>query len=240
MTDTILFAEKNNIRMVAHRGVSGLERENTCPAFVAAGVKSYYGIESDVRTTKDGRFVMHHDASVERLTGVNAVIAETDFQTLRSLAISDTDQSTCRGDLFLPTLEEYLSICRKYQKTAVLELKEYGDENTLAIAKTVEAFGMLESTVFISFLRENLLCLRKHFPTAPMQFLSEEISDEVVQFILENGFDADIRWSAVTKEFVDFMHANGRIVNVWTVNTVERATYLASLGVDMITTNILE
>ena len=34
--------------MVAHRGVSGLERENTCPAFVAAGVKSYWGIETDI------------------------------------------------------------------------------------------------------------------------------------------------------------------------------------------------
>ena len=39
---------KGEIKMIAHRGLSGLERENTCPAFVAAGVKSYYGIETDV------------------------------------------------------------------------------------------------------------------------------------------------------------------------------------------------
>ena len=38
--------DKKGCRLVAHRGVSGLEKENTCAAFVAAGVKSYFGIET--------------------------------------------------------------------------------------------------------------------------------------------------------------------------------------------------
>ena len=35
--NTIKFENKGNIKMIAHRGLSGLEKENTCPAFVAAG-----------------------------------------------------------------------------------------------------------------------------------------------------------------------------------------------------------
>lgn len=42
------------VNMIAHRGVSGLERENTCAAFVAAGNRSYYGIETDIHRTADG------------------------------------------------------------------------------------------------------------------------------------------------------------------------------------------
>ena len=38
--NTILFENKGKIKRIAHRGLSGLEKENTCPAFVAAGVKS--------------------------------------------------------------------------------------------------------------------------------------------------------------------------------------------------------
>ena len=53
--NTKLFTDKGNVKMIAHRGVSGLERENTCPAFVAAGVKSYYGIETDVHVKKCNR-----------------------------------------------------------------------------------------------------------------------------------------------------------------------------------------
>ena len=56
---TIAFKEKGNIKTVAHRGLSGLERENTNVAFVAAGQRSYFGVETDVYRTLDGKYVLH-------------------------------------------------------------------------------------------------------------------------------------------------------------------------------------
>ena len=56
------------VKMVAHRGLSGLERENTCPAFVAAANRSYFGIETDVHKTADGKFVIIHDETTERVS----------------------------------------------------------------------------------------------------------------------------------------------------------------------------
>ena len=44
MMDTIKF-NKANVKVVAHRGLSGLEPENTVAAFVAAGNRSYYGAD---------------------------------------------------------------------------------------------------------------------------------------------------------------------------------------------------
>ena len=58
--NTIAF-NKGNTLMVAHRGVSGLEMENSIAAFVAAGNRSYYGIETDVHVTKDEQIVVFHD-----------------------------------------------------------------------------------------------------------------------------------------------------------------------------------
>ena len=53
-------------KIIAHRGLSGLEKENTCPAFVAAANRSYFGIETDVHMTKDGKFVsLGHYATVD-------------------------------------------------------------------------------------------------------------------------------------------------------------------------------
>ncbi len=239
--NTIKFDQKKNIKMIAHRGVSGLERENTCPAFVAAGVKTYYGIETDVHVTKDKKYIIHHDDTVKRLTGLDLLIRETDFDTLRALKMKDTDNETERADLFFPTLDEYLSICKKYGKIAVLELKEEMEEtDVLNIAGAVEAAGMLEKTTFISFSRNNLICLRKGFPTANAQYLAEKITDETVSFILENNFDADIYHRSIDKAFIDLMHSNGRVVNAWTVNKLEDAERLADIGIDMLTTNILE
>ena len=55
--------------MIAHRGLSGLERENTYHAFIAAGNRSYFGIETDIHKTADGEFVVIHDETTERVSG---------------------------------------------------------------------------------------------------------------------------------------------------------------------------
>ena len=108
--NTIRF--NHQIKIIAHRGVSGLERENTCAAFIAAGNRSYYGIETDVHVTKDGKFIVFHDDTTDRLLGIHHVIEETDYETLRSLRLTDLD-GTRRGDLVLPSLEEYIRVCKK-------------------------------------------------------------------------------------------------------------------------------
>ena len=43
MKDTIKIANKQHTLMIAHRGASGIERENTLPAFLEAGKRTYFG-----------------------------------------------------------------------------------------------------------------------------------------------------------------------------------------------------
>ncbi len=239
--NTIKFNGKKNIKMIAHRGVSGLETENTCPAFVSAGVKSYFGIETDVHITLDKKHILCHDDDLQRIAGVDMVIRESNFDDLRVIQLRDIDEKTERKDLFLPSLAEYLSICKKYVKEAILELKEeMKEEDVCAIAESVKAHDMFESTTFISFSRQNLLFLRGYAPNAKAQYLSCSCEEEEVGFMIENRFGGDVRHDTVTKEFVDKMHEHSLLVNAWTVNTLEDAERLAECGVDMITTNILE
>ena len=58
--------DRKQAQMIAHRGLSGLEPENTSPAFVAAGNRSYYGIETDIHVTRDRKIVVIHDGSLHR------------------------------------------------------------------------------------------------------------------------------------------------------------------------------
>ena len=241
MTNTIAFQNKGEIKMIAHRGLSGLERENTCPAFVAAGVKSYYGIESDVHVTRDGKYIIVHDDDLKRIAGLDMSVEGSTFDELRAVRLKDTDGASERADLFLPTLDEYLTICKKYEKVAVLELKNHmAEEHVIGIVKRVVSQEYLEKTVFISFSGENLVILKKQYPSACAQFLSRDTSEDAIRFMVEHDLEADYDHKSVTKEFVDTMHAHGTRVNVWTVNTLENAEKMKELGVDMITTNILE
>lgn len=233
--------EKSGVKMVAHRGVSGLERENTNLAFVAAGNRSYFGVETDIHCTVDGNFVLHHDDTTARLTGIDRVIEETDFATLRAMRLSDIDGTFGREDLVMPTLEEYVGICRKYEKVCVLELKRHMEEDRVrTIIDRIEAMEYLGNVIFISFDFENLVYVRNYRPEQSVQFLFSKLSDEIVEKMLAHRFNADVYFKAVTPEFVRTMHEAGLLVNCWTVDNPNAAADLIAMGVDFITTNILE
>lgn len=228
-------------RMIAHRGLSGLECENTCAAFVAAGNRDYYGIETDVHKTADGKFVVIHDDDTARVAPVNIPVEGSDFETLRSLVLFDIDRVQ-RADLKIPTLREYLEICRKYEKTAVLELK-----NDFSRAEVEEIIGIvkenysIEKMVFISFSYQNLCYIRELLPEAVIQFLcSCEVDMKLVGQLKAHDFDLDIDYGYLTEENIKLLHDNGIRVNCWTVDDVQGAEQLAGWSVDFITSNILQ
>ena len=239
--NTKLFIDKGKVKMIAHRGVSGLERENTCPAFVAAGVKSYYGVETDVRMTKDGKFIICHDGDLLRVGGLDVSIEGSTFLELRKVRLKDTDDVTAREDLCLPSLQEYISICRKYDKQSILELKgEFPKHKIVQMVELIGSMGWLERTTFISFCGENLVALKNAFPKADLQFLAMKCEEEEIAFMEKHGFDADLFHRVITKELVETLHGKGIKVNCWTVDDLDIAERVRDCGVDFITSNILE
>ena len=233
--------DNKNCKMVAHRGVSGVEKENTCPAFVTAGTRSYYGIETDVHVTKDGKYIIIHDDTTTRVTGVEYTVEQTDFDVLHSIKVLDTDGVTTRSDLILPTLDDYTNICKKHDKVSVLELKNtMAEKDLIGIVERIKELGWYEKTIFFSFSQENVVLLRKNYADAKIQFLYCEKKDEYLDFMIKNKVDADVWYGVVDKEYVDLLHANGIEINCWTVDRVEDANRLIDVGVDYITSNILE
>ena len=242
--DTIKF-NKKNVKMVAHRGLSGIERENTYPAFVAAGNRSYFGIESDVHKTADGKFVIIHDETTRRvsLKTININVEQSSHHAVNHVVLPDLDGSFERQDIRIPTLKDYINICKKYQKISVLELKnDFSNEDVQAIINEIDECGYLEGTIFISFSLQNCLYLRELLPFAKIQWLigDKEVDDGIIKTLIENGLDLDVYYKRVTKELVDRLHEIGIEINCWTCDKAEAGEQLAEMGVDYITSNILE
>ena len=227
--------------MIAHRGMSGIELENTCSAFVAAGNRSYFGIETDVHRTADGQFIIIHDDNTKRVAGDEMIVEKTCYETLRAIRLVDKDGAKGRKDLLMPSLREYIRICKKYEKIAVLELKNHfrpaDIDSIIAIIREEE---YLENTIFISFDLPNMICIRERLPEQKAQFLISEYTDWLLETLQKEKLDLDIKYVALTKERVDALHAAGIEVNCWTVDTLEDAQRMTEYGVDYITSNIVE
>jgi len=239
MVDTIKISK--NIKMVAHRGLSGLECENTLAAFIAAGNRDYFGIETDVHVTADGQLVVIHDDVTDRVSQSKLSVEGSNFADLRSITLLDKDGEP-RIDLHIPTLAEYLKICCRYDKVAVLELKNQFEQKDIEkIVETVKAEYAVDKLIFISFCYENLVILRSLLPEATLQFLCGcEINAELADKLLAYRMDLDIHYKSINKEAVELLHSKGIQVNCWTCDTKEEAEYLIDCGVDFITSNILQ
>lgn len=230
-------------RMIAHRGLSGIEMENTCSAFVAAGNRSYFGIETDVHVTADGEYIIIHDDNTKRVALDALKVEESTFETLRSLRLLDKDGQRGRKDLILPSLREYVQICKKYEKISVLELKNPMEPEQIdRIIAIVREEGWLEHTVFISFALSNIIHVREALPNQKAQYLIEGQHDwnEILNTLKQYDLDLDIDHRILTEQMVKDVHALGKELNVWTVNKLEDAQRLTAWGVDYITTNIIE
>lgn len=234
--------DNKSTKVVAHRGLSGIERENTNAAFIAAGNRSYFGIETDIHVAKDGEFVVAHDSSMARVSGSSLIIEESTLPMLRSITLYEKNNETKdRYDLRVSTVTEYVRICKTYEKVCVLELKGYfGQENLKRLIEAIKAEDYLDNIIFIAFDWKNLTDLKAVYPEATMQFLCSEIAFETLPELVKNNFSLDINYKGVTQEIIDYMHQNNLVVNVWTVDGKEDAERLAAMGVDQITTNICE
>jgi len=240
MKDTLKL-NNSSVKMVAHRGLSGIELENTASAFVAAGNRSYFGIETDVHRTSDGQFVVIHDDTTKRVGLDNLVVEETTYETLRALHLCDKDGQRGRSDLRIPSLQEYTQICKKYGKVSVLELKNrFTAEDIAKIVEIIRAEGWLEETIFISFNLDNLIDLRAMLPEQPAQFLISKFPDDLIDTLKKHNLDLDIYYKALTKENAKAAIDAGIHINVWTVDELEDAQRMIDCGVEYITSNIIE
>lgn len=232
MTDTVKLDNKGKTLVIAHRGGS-IQCENTVNAFEFAGHRSYFGIETDVHVTKDGKYVIYHDDSTGRLCDRDIVVEDSTFDELRALKV--------RGEHVIPTLDEYLTAVAAHGKTAVVELKnKMTDEHIKNIVTACLDKLSPDKLIFISFCFENLVSVRKILPNQTVQYLPSENSPDLLPKLVAHKFDIDAEYHALTAELVKALHSFGIKVNCWTCDDSADARRLIEWGVDYITTNVLE
>lgn len=109
------------LKQIAHRGYhQNGTKENTIEAFKKAiESEQYVGFEFDIRTTKDGVFIIHHDLFI-------------DGNLIRLLTYQELKEK-----YNIPTLENVLNL--KTDKIMLLEIKE-ANIDTLALNKIIEKY----------------------------------------------------------------------------------------------------
>lgn len=237
-------------RIVMHRGASNDAPENTIPAFELAGQNDkVFGIECDVRCTSDGHYVIMHDTTVDRTTNGTGEVHSLTYEQIASLTIDGGKNVQNYPNLKVPTLAEYLNVCHKYGKVAVIELEHNANNPSTFIediVNIVKECDMERSCIFISFYRWYFDDVRKH--SKLIHFM--ENVDTSATFTDPRWFSGQIDGfnfglnvshlhTSFTEEKIKSVHNVGGTVGVWSVNDQNAIDNFKNMGVDIITTDVL-
>ncbi|WP_329244549.1 glycerophosphodiester phosphodiesterase family protein [Streptomyces sp. NBC_01478] len=217
-----------NFLTIGHRGVMGLEPENTLRSFVAAEQAGLDVIELDLHLSSDGALVVMHDADVDRTTDGTGPIAERTLDELRTLDAG-------RGER-VPVFEEVLDAVKSPIQAEIKDLAA-----ARALAEVMHRRNLVERVEVSSFHDEAIAEIARLVPGVRTALIAGRFGPEVVERATEAGAETvclNIR--RLTLEVVEAARkADLRIIG-WVVNTQDQLRLVRALGLDGATTDYPE
>lgn len=206
---------KNKICMIAHRGYSSKYLQNTANAFEAAAENGSGGCETDVRITKDGKFVCSHDSVVRFADGTSVEVAEASLAELKQKPLLNR----VNGDMcFICSFAEYLEIMKKHRMFCFIEFKgEFPDEKIRELFESAKNNYELQMIQLQSFNFSNLDKAHRMFPELKIM-LTYGKDTPGYQENLDAGFDIDADIKTASLKMMKDYHGKGRKVGFWTCN----------------------
>ena len=233
-----------SVRMIAHRGYCLLAPENTLAAFELAGQYNFWGAECDICPTSDGVWVIMHDDTVDRMTDGEGKVGDFSYEEIRKLKIDSGMNVEDYPDEKIPTLTEYLDVCKKYGLHPVIEIKSGAKiEDMDSLSQLLLSREEKDMFTVISFERSLLAKIRTLMPNTPMYLLSgggteQQLYDEI-SFVKENNIQGiDFCFDLVEKR-VEIIKEAGIKPIVWTVDDIKTVEQYYEWGVRDYTTNVL-
>jgi glycerophosphoryl diester phosphodiesterase len=190
-------AQTKPVVAIAHRGEHLQHPENTIAAFRAAVDAGADFFELDVRTSADGKLVLMHDRSVDRMTGGKGDVGKMTFEDLRKLEVGVNLGPGFAGAR-IPTLDEALAFARGrigvyidskdiYAEDAVAAVKRDDMEDQVVVygdPRYLKQVGLLSSRMRLMPEARNPTVLRSLLDTLTLKvvaFDASDFNDETIQ-----------------------------------------------------------
>ncbi len=193
------------VGIACHRGASRYAPENTLPAIELASRLQAEYVEIDIRTTKDGQFVLLHDRRSDRTTSIKGEVNLLNLAELRSAACGSRF-----GQPFaltkVPTFEEAIPSLGPMTHF-YLDAKEISPD---ALANIIKSHH-LEARSVVYQSADYLQKLKAILPTARVLPPLDNI-DEIDPLAPLTPYAVDASWSSLSRELVDKCHQKNILV----------------------------
>lgn len=243
--------KKNELFFIAHRGYSQKAPENSIPAFREAGKSGFSAAECDVYETardKNGqrRFIIMHDPSLNRMCKISGrKIYQTNltYGTIRSkyrIKAGHNVSKYSKNDLRIPSIEEYLSICKKYNLTPVIEIKQnLSTDAVKRLYNCIKKANVQNKAIVISRHKSALSSMRKYNSKMALQYVCDNVSKSEYNWLKKYHINLCLNKKALSSSLSSSLKTNHLTINAWTLTNQEEVSDYAGKGATAITSNMI-
>ena len=225
--------------LYSHRGLNSvndkigtLEGENSFLSFELAGKSGYQYLETDIYETKDGKFYCIHDNSTSAYSSKNITITDSLAKNVEKIKLNKTIKNVNADTEYkkkmykIPTLEDYLEICKKYNMVPLIEIKKLQNDTTsvdrlLKIAKK----HVGNKFIVFSFDLPYVLRTKKNNKNILALYLTpedNEITKEVVDLYTSHGIGIAAPIDKITEDVCRYSFDKGYPVIVWSIDNKDK------------------
>ncbi len=229
-------------RVMGHRGAAAVAPENTLAGLRAAVAMGMTWVEFDVMLSGDGVPVLFHDDNLKRITGRNALMAETGFAELVKLEAGAWFGTGFAGEP-IPSLEQALSLSLSLGCTPNIEIKPTPGADVATAAAALETIARTwpaerPGPLISSFSRRALEVARNRAPDLPRALIAWRLPRDWVKAAgaLECS-NLHLRGHRLRAKTAAKVKRAGYQLAAFTVNDPKKAQRLVRLGVDCIITD---
>lgn len=225
-----------DVEVTAHRGASNDYPENTMPAFEAAREEGADWCELDVQQTSDGVVFVSHDTNLGRVSGV--------YENAYNLTwdeVSQLDAGAFKGEEFAgtryPKLEEVVAWAKDNGMRLNIELKPSGHEPDFEehVADIIHTAGFVGSCIVTSQNYATVQRLKVVAPDIRTAYVMALAYGDICQLGAADVYS--IEETSCSRALVAYVHANGKQVLSWTVDSNDNMQRMISNGVDNLITD---
>ena len=211
--------------VIAHRGASAYEPENSLAAFRRAVEMGADGVELDIHQTADGALAVRHDGRID-----GRPIGELTLAEVRDTAPLSNGEP-------VPRLEEALD-CLGRAVAAFIEVKTLSPPGDALLFDAIDGAPDPRRCHVHAFDHRIIKRLHAEREDLPVGALTASYPVDPIRPLRDCG--ARSLWQTrdlVDQDLIDAVHEYGGTLNVWTVDDPDEMRNLIGAGVDGICSN---
>ena len=229
-------------KLIGHRGVKDLCPENTLESILKAFDLGLSFVEIDVKISKDRVPILLHDDTLDRTTNGSGLAIDYDYENIKKLDAGKFFYKE-NTNIFVPKLEDILSLCTNYNGNLNIELKpnkKFEKENVYQIYKIIKNINQID-IFFSSFDMISILEISKLYPQSIRSFLLHDFNEYNIDDLINISINNDLKICGlnidlVSADIIRKIKETNILITVYSDKNINlsKANEIFSIGVDSI------